>query len=246
MWHKLIESISASLSPSTLGILMSLIFLEIILSADNAMALAALVQHLQNSKKQNIALNCGLGLAFILRVALILSSTWIVQFWQFELLGSLYLLWLSSKYFWQRFRIKKLTFEPAETNNEGSNWLWRIIPAIALTDLAFSLDSVTTAVALSSQAFLILTGGIIGIIALRFLANFFVRWLTEFIYLEDAAYLTIFFVGMRLLSKALIPDYIMPEWLIIIAIAIFFSWGFSKRIFPQANTITSIYGLEKK
>jgi hypothetical protein len=38
----------------------------------------------------------------------------------------------------------------------------------------------------------------------------------------------------------------MPEWLMVIAIAILFSWGFSKRVFPQAATITSIYRFEKK
>jgi YkoY family integral membrane protein len=252
MWHELIKLMSVDLSLNTLGILLSLITLEIVLSADNAIALAALVKHLSNSKKQNFALNCGLGLAFFLRVFLILSSTWIVHFWQFEILGSLYLLWLSSKYFGQRFQKDKLdceaTFFTSDRYNYSydSNWFWQIIPAIALTDLAFSLDSVTTAIAFSDQVFLILTGGIMGIIALRFLADFFIQWLAEFTYLEDAAYLTIFFIGIRLLCKVLIPVYVIPEWIMIAGIIILFSWGFSKRVFPQAATINSIYHLEKK
>ncbi|BAU65573.1 Integral membrane protein TerC [Stanieria sp. NIES-3757] len=246
MWYELIKSMGAILSFSTLGILISLIALEIVLSADNAMALAALVQHLENSNERDLALNCGLGLAFILRITLILTSTWVIQFWQFELLGSFYLLWLSGKYFWQRFWVRELNFDAIESNNYQSNWLWQIIPAIALTDLAFSLDSVTTAVALSSKVFLILAGGIIGVIALRFLAELFVQWLTEFTYLEDAAYLTIFFVGMRLFAKVLVPVYVIPEWLMIISIITLFSWGFSKRVFPQVATITSSYHFEKK
>lgn len=38
----------------------------------------------------------------------------------------------------------------------------------------------------------------------------------------------------------------MPEWLVILAIALFFAWGFSKRVFPQVATITSGYHFEKK
>jgi predicted tellurium resistance membrane protein TerC len=75
---------------------------------------------------------------------------------------------------------------------------WQIIPLIAVTDLAFSLDSVTTVIALSDQTWLILIGGMIGVIALRFLAEIFVQWLNQFTYLQDAAYLTIFWVGIRL------------------------------------------------
>jgi predicted tellurium resistance membrane protein TerC len=100
---------------------------------------------------------------------------------------------------------------------------------IAMTDLAFSLDSVTSAVALSDQTWLILGGGLMGVIALRFLAELFIQWLNQFTYLQDAAYLTIFWVGIRLLVKALLPNVILPEWFIIAGVILLFTWGFSKR-----------------
>jgi predicted tellurium resistance membrane protein TerC len=113
--------------------------------------------------------------------------------------------------------------------------LWQIVPLIAVTDLAFSLDSVTTAVALSSQVWLVLTGGIIGVIALRFLAGLFVQWLNTYVYHQDAAYLTILGVGTRLMCKALFPDYVPPEWAVLMFIGVLFTWGFSKRVLPNTQ-----------
>ena len=46
------------------------------LSADNAIALAAISQNLKDSKLQQQALNIGLFCAYILRMLLILTATW--------------------------------------------------------------------------------------------------------------------------------------------------------------------------
>lgn len=214
---------------NTFGVLICLIALETILSADNAVALASLVKHLPEEKHQQKALNFGLGGAFILRIALIIMSTWIIQFWQFQLAGSLYLLWLTGKYFWNRIVGLDETEDGPILGNTQQGFTWQIIPSIAMTDLAFSLDSVTTAVALSNQIWLIVIGGLVGVVALRFLAELFIDWLNRFTHLQDAAYLTIFWVGIRLFLKALMPDYVLPEWMILFVVAILFTWGFSKQ-----------------
>jgi len=76
-----------------------LVALEAVLSADNAIALAALTQGLEKPEEQKKALNIGLVLAYVLRMTLILTATWVVRYWQFELAGALYLLWLVFQYF---------------------------------------------------------------------------------------------------------------------------------------------------
>ncbi len=220
-------------SLNSLGILLALVALETSLSADNAVALASLVQHMEDRNHQRRALNWGLVGAFVLRIALLLSATWVIQFWQFALAGALYLLWLGSKHFWNRYLATEMDSEFSDSLTEQPNSLWQVVPLIAMTDLAFSLDSVTSAVALSSEAWLVLTGCMIGVIALRFLAGLFVELLAKFTYLQDAAYLTVLAVGMRLLVKALLPDYEPPEWTVLTFIAVMFAWGFSKRAVPE-------------
>jgi predicted tellurium resistance membrane protein TerC len=91
------------------------------------------------------------------------------------------------------------------------------------------LDSVTTAIAISDQTWLVLTGATIGIITLRFMAGLFIRWLDEFVHLEDAGYITVGFVGMRLLVKVINESLVPPQWLVVSSIALMFVWGFSKR-----------------
>lgn len=111
--------------------------MEPVLSADNAIALAGLAQTLQQPELEQRALNIGLGLAYVFRMLLIVGATWVVQFWQFELAGALYLLWLA----WRHFT----TASPDSDQPVKARSLWQIIPLMVLTDLAFSLDSVTTA-----------------------------------------------------------------------------------------------------
>lgn len=215
-----------NLGIETLFLLLVLVAMEAVLSADNAIALATLTRTLQNPILEKRALNIGIGLAYILRMLLIVSAIWIVQFWQFQLAGALYLLWLA----WKYFTTDRLddTYENAPARS-----LWQIIPLIALTDLAFSLDSVTTAIAISQELWLIVLGGTIGVIALRFLAGLFIHWLQEFTHLEDAGYVAVILVGLRLLLRVVSPNLVTPEWIMLSLIAAVFIWGFSRRTEPS-------------
>lgn len=220
-------------SLNTLGILMALVALEASLSADNAVALATLVQQMEDPEHQRRALNWGLVVAFILRIGLLLTAAWIVQFWQFALAGALYLLWMAATYFWKRFCPSEVEVEFSHSLWQQPNSLWQVVPLIALTDLAFSLDSVTAAVAISNETWLILIGVLLGVITLRFLAGLFVEWLTQFPFLQDAAYLAVLAVGLRMLFKVLLPDCVPPEWLVLTLMAGLFAWGFSRRVLPE-------------
>lgn len=220
---------SSDFGLETLLLLPVLISLEAVLSADNAIALAALTQGLQDPKLQQRALNIGLVLAYVLRMTLILTATWVMKFWQVELAGALYLLWLVVQYF------TSSSNEDGERPHHGPRFssLWQAIPMIAITDLAFSLDSVTTAIAISQEIWLILLGATIGIITLRFMAGLFIRWLDEFMHLEDAGYITVALVGLRLLVRVINPQLVPPEWVMVGMIALIFAWGFSERTQPN-------------
>jgi YkoY family integral membrane protein len=199
------------------------VFLEAVLSADNAIALAAIAQGLEDKKLEGQALNIGLVFAYVLRITLLLTATWVQKFWQFELLGAGYLLWLVFQHFSSQ--------EDENNHHHGPRFksLWQAIPVLAFTDLAFSLDSVTTAIAVSQETWLIITGTTIGVVTLRFMAGLFIRWLDEYENLEDAGYVTVAFVGLRLLLKVINDDLVPPQWLMVTAIGAILAWGFFKR-----------------
>ncbi|MBN3871970.1 TerC family protein [Nostoc sp. JL33] len=205
-------------------VLLILVLLEALLSADNAIALAAIARGLEDKELERKALNFGLVVAYVLRITLILTATWVQKFWQFELLGAAYLLWLVFQHFTSQ------QSEDEHHHGPRFNSLLQAIPVIAFTDLAFSLDSVTTAIAVSQEKWLVLTGATIGIITLRFMAGLFIRWLDEYENLEDAGYVTVALVGLRLLLKVVNDSLVPPEWIMIAAIFLILGWGFSKRV----------------
>jgi YkoY family integral membrane protein len=225
MIEQLLETNVSYFRIEVIPILVVLILLEAILSADNAIALAAIVRSLPDPKQEEWALRYGLIGAFVLRVILIFTATWVIKYWQFELAGSLYLLWLSGKFFLEKSQEDHDTQHPVRMADK----LWQVVALVSLTDLAFSLDSVTAAVAVAEETWLVLIGGVAGIITLRFLAGLFIKWLAEFTHLESAGYLIVFLVGLRLFIKVVADSLVPPEWLMLSCIALVFLWGFSKR-----------------
>ncbi len=221
------QFLPTAFSWDTLLLLPVLVAIECVLSADNAVALAAIARGLSTPEMQQRGLNLGLVAAFVLRIGLILTASWVTQFWQVELAGAAYLLWLAIQYFWP-------TGEEADASEERHHHrfgsLWEAVPMIALTDLAFSLDSVTTALAVSQETWLVITGATIGIVALRLMTGLFTGWLKEFLYLEDAGYLAVALVGLRLLLRVFDREALLPEWAMITMIGLLFLWGFSKKI----------------
>lgn len=217
-----------------------LIALEAVLSADNAIALAAISRRLHDRAQQEMALNLGLLLALVFRVALIVAARWVLNFWPLELAAAAYLLWLCGRHLQQLGGGSADGDDPAAAVAGGTGpghpqpgvGLASVVATLAFTDLAFSLDSVAAAVAVSDRLWLVITGGVIGVVALRLTAELFIRWLEIFRHLETAGYLAVGLVGIRLLLRLGLPQLVPPEWLLLLLVAGLFLWGFSERT-PQ-------------
>ncbi len=206
-----------------------IISLELILSADNAVALATITRRLKDKEQQTKALNIGISLSLVLRILLILFSRVILRYKFIEFSCGIYLLFLFlKKVFDSRDELQnEETFNSPEINSET---LIKVISLLAITDLAFSIDSITAAVSISDQLLLVITGASIGVIALRFTSALFVRWLSVFTRLEFSGYLAIGLIGLKLIMKLLFPLIIVPEYIVFFIMTIVFIWGFSLRI----------------
>ena len=205
-----------------------LVGLEVVLSADNAIALAAIAGNLPDPREQQRALNLGLVFALIFRIGLILSARWVLGFKPLVAAAAIYLLWLCGSHFLSAADQQTEDGAPAvgETSS-GVRSLAVTALSIALTDLAFSLDSVAAAVAVSDRLALVISGGVIGVIALRLSSGLFIRLLQIHTRLEAAGYLAVGLVGMQLLLRLIRPNFDLPEWALLLAVAGLFLWGFS-------------------
>ena len=212
-----------------LTLLPILISLEILLSADNAVALASLTKSLKNSTDRTKALNIGITISLIFRILLILLSSFLLKFLFIRIFAGIYLIYLFfSNINFKNKKIDTSLNDDLSITNEKFNFL-KVVALLSITDLAFSIDSITTAVAISDQYILIVIGALIGVIALRFTSEIFLRLLEYFIRLEMAGYIAILIIGVKLILNTLVKESFLPDYYFYILIFISFVWGFSKK-----------------
>ena len=205
-----------------------IVSLELVLSADNAVALASITKNLNNIDLQRKALNIGIFIALLLRILVILTAQFFLNFWPVKLIGGIYLISLSISKF-----ISLNSNDSNKDNNDKSDnpkiSLFRVIILLSITDLAFSIDSITAAVAISDQFLLVITGAIIGVIALRFTSGLFIKWLEVYINLEKAGYIAVGLIGLKLIIQLILYKVVIPEYLFFLVMLGLFLWGFSKK-----------------
>tara|TARA_Y100001968_G_C19319122_1_gene698271 strand:+ start:229 stop:939 length:711 start_codon:yes stop_codon:yes gene_type:complete len=205
-----------------------IVSLELVLSADNAVALASITKNLNNIDQQKKALNIGIFIALVLRILVILTAQFFLNFWPIKLVGGIYLISLSIS------RIisinKKETLDNIQLNtNDRNNSMLNIILLLTVTDLAFSIDSITAAVAISDQFLLVISGATIGVIALRFTSGLFIKWLEIYVNLEKAGYIAVGIIGVKLIIQLILYKIIIPEYIFFLFMLFLFLWGFSTK-----------------
>ena len=183
--------------PSDLLIVAVLIVLEGLLSCDNAVVLALLVKHLPPEQRGR-ALRYGIIGAYVFRIIALILATWMMTQWYLKVAGGVYLLYMGVSHFLK----KKPSDEEPETVKIrrwfGLSPFWSTVVAVELTDIVFSVDSIAAAVALSDKLWVLILGGLLGILAMRFAAQGFVKLLEKFPYLEGAAFAAVAFIGLKL------------------------------------------------
>ena len=80
----------------------------------------------------------------------------------------------------------------------GLSALWATIVRVELVNLAFSIDSILVAVAMSPKTWVVITGGILGIVALRLVVGQLISLVQKYPTLVDAAFIIIAWVGVKL------------------------------------------------
>lgn len=209
----------------TFFIVLQLIFLEGILSIDNAAVLGAMVSVLPANEpipwppslgfmgrwgdrvlggQRAAALKVGLLGAYIGRGLMLLLATYIVQNPWLRILGAGYLLKLAISHLGSSHRV-----ENTESEHKGRDLaektFWGVVVSVELADLAFSLDNVVAAVALSNRFWVVMLGVALGILAMRFAAQIFTVMIEREPVLVTAAYILVFNISLELLIVDLSP-----------------------------------------
>lgn len=194
-------------------VLLLLIAIEGLLAADNALVLAIMVKHLPEDDRKR-ALFYGLAGAFVFRFLSLFVISFLVDVWQVQAIGALYLFFIAINHIVRKIIIHKSGEKVSEETDKKASSFWMTVLKVEVADIAFAIDSILAAVALAvalpntnlpqiggldgGKFLVIFAGGIIGVIIMRFAANFFVELLQKKPGLEIAAFLIVGWVGVKL------------------------------------------------
>lgn len=204
-----------------LMVVLILIVIEGVLSVDNAAVLATMVMRLPEHQRGK-ALKYGIIGAYAFRGLCLALAAWLITIWWLEPLGGLYLLWLAWGHFSKHQCVEDEATEAVAT--EGNllyRWtlgllgpFWATVVAVEIMDLAFSIDNVVAAIAyvknypMPSKLVLVCLGVFLGILAMRFAAQGFVKLMQRYPFLETCAFVVIAILGVKLVLS--VPRHFLP------------------------------------
>jgi YkoY family integral membrane protein len=207
----------------TIGLL---VVLEALLSADNAMVLAVLVLGLPKHQQKQ-ALRYGIVGAFAFRIGAILLAAQLIQIRWVMLLGAAYLLWLPWSHFTSHGDAEARRRPKAAAPWLGLTAFWATVVKVELTDIVFAIDSILVAVAMSNKLWVIVTGGVLGVVAMRAVIGQLLVLVSRYPPLVDGAFVIIAWVGLKLLLEYAHGigwvHFEVPKWLSLGLIVVIFA-----------------------
>lgn len=177
-----------------------LVVLEGLLSADNALVLAMMILGLPRPDQKK-ALRYGLVGAFAFRILATMLAAYLIRIGFVQLAGGLYLLYLTYQHFFRGGGQEERTrIQPARPWI-GLSALWGTVVKVELVNIAFSVDSILVAVAMSKKLWVVLSGGLLGIVAIRVVIAQLLTLVRRYPAIVDGAFIIIAWVGVKLLME---------------------------------------------
>jgi YkoY family integral membrane protein len=214
-----------------------LVVLEGLLSADNAIVLAVMVLGLP-SRQRHKALRYGLVGAFAFRIVTTMLAAYLIRVSAVKIVGAAYLLYLPYHHFFSGENPYQRRTPPKAKPWLGMDAFWATVVKVELANLVFSMDSILVAVAMSPKLWVILTGGMLGIVAMRVVIGRLLALVERYPALVDGAFIIIAWVGIKLLFEYLYTagyvSFEIPRWLSLGLIVVIFavSLVYARRLGP--------------
>ena len=209
-------------------IVLQLVFLEGILSIDNAAVIGALVSPLPENEEvpwpgslkrlgtilhpvlgyqRMAALRVGLIGAYVGRGAMLFLTSFLIHNSWIKLLGAVYLIHLAFD------NLEDMTGDSEEDGQITpikARSFWATVLTVEVMDLIFSIDNVVAAVSLSNKIWVVMLGVGIGILTMRYAAGIFSYAVEKEPILKQAAYILVLNIGVELILDQVwhveIPD----------------------------------------
>jgi YkoY family integral membrane protein len=186
---------------TTIFIILNIVLLEIVLSIDNAAVLSTMVGQLPKSEQKK-ALTWGILGAYLFRGVALLFATVLIKLIWLKVVGGLYLVYLG---------IKSLSYQ-SDTKEKHPlklpflNTFWSTVVMVEFMDIIFSIDNIFSAVAFTSNFWVICLGVFIGILAIRFATTKMIELVKKIPVIEKIAFIVSGVLGIKLVLSSFFPQ----------------------------------------
>lgn len=180
--------------------IISLALIEILLSIDNALVNASLAEPLPE-KERKLAIRFGILGGAGLRLVALFFATLIIQNKWILIIGGLYLIYLA---------VDHLVLKKSDSghNMKYKTTFGAVIVQIIFADAVFSIDNVVSAVGLSHNYWVIVSGVMIGIVSMLFVTTLVSGIIHKHPPLKKAAYIIVGLIGIVLLFETVLGTHI--------------------------------------
>ncbi len=186
---------------TTIFIILNIVLLEIVLSIDNAAVLSTMVGQLPKSEQKK-ALTWGIFGAYIFRGLALLFATFLIKLTWLKVVGGLYLVYLGIK----SLSLQSDSKEKHPVKLPFLNTFWSTVVMVEFMDIIFSIDNIFSAVAFTSNFWVICLGVFIGILAIRFATTKMIELVKKIPVIEKIAFVVIGVLGIKLVLSSFFPE----------------------------------------
>ena len=169
-------SIESTIVEQTI-IFFEIVFIDLVLAGDNAIIIGMVASQFDANIRKKIIF-WGIGFAIILRIALTIITSYLLQITYLKTVGGLLLIYIAYKLY--KDVIKNEDAKKQKIKTGGSN-LYKAIMTIIIADFSMSLDNVLGVAGAAKQHYVLLVFGLVlSIFLMATLANIIAKWIKKY------------------------------------------------------------------
>ena len=159
-------------------IFFEIVLIDLVLAGDNAIIIGMVASQFDANIRKKIIF-WGIGFAIILRIALTLVTTYLLQINGLKTIGGLLLIYVAYKLYKDVIKTNEDAKEQ-KIKTENSN-LFKAIMTIIIADFSMSLDNILGVAGAAKQNYVLLVFGLIlSIFLMATLANIIAKWIKKY------------------------------------------------------------------
>lgn len=203
MWDAIVYDFSNLGAPGAMQAFITVLFIDLVLAGDNAIAVGALAAGLPADQRRKVII-IGVAAALVLRVIFALTVTYLLSIVGLKFVGGLLLVWVAWG-MWQEFKPQKPIL-----NNEDETAPIKVKSfaaaawAVAIADVSMSLDNVlAVAGAASDHPGILIVGLIIAVVLMGVAANIIAKYIERYKWIAYLGIAVIVYVAGKMIYEGI-------------------------------------------